>query len=304
MNLLADSGEALRAADCAADLRRRGGDVPALRLIEATHAGSIGANARANALIASLPPGTPGRARAAARQRLRTGDAEASVRLLDEARAGAPNDVLTWALTELAWRAVGDPRHAWLINEAAMIRRFPMAIDPMLAADLAAIHRKRWPVLGQSIRAGTQTRGHLGHRREPSIDALFKGLDEAVADHAAALPRMAADHPLGVGRSGSQSIVAAWSVRLSDAGHHVSHVHPGGRFSSALHIAANADRDDARREGWLELGRPPSDLPIGLEPLAAFPPIPGQLTLFPSFLYHRTVPFRQGERIAVAFDVS
>jgi hypothetical protein len=52
----------------------------------------------------------------------------------------------------------------------------------------------------------------------------------------------------------------------------------------------------------LEIGRPPGDLAIKLEPIASFTPLPGHLVLFPSFLYHGTRPFGSGERLSVAFD--
>ena len=59
-----------------------------------------------------------------------------------------------------------------------------------------------------------------------------------------------------------------------------------------------------RREGWLELGRPPSELGLALEPLAVIRPEPGLLALFPSYLFHGTRPFADGERLTVAFDAA
>jgi hypothetical protein len=56
-------------------------------------------------------------------------------------------------------------------------------------------------------------------------------------------------------------------------------------------------------EGWLELGRPPPDLKMDLEPIETIEPEPGYLVLFPSYLYHGTRRFPAGERMSVAFDV-
>ena len=60
--------------------------------------------------------------------------------------------------------------------------------------------------------------------------------------------------------------------------------------------------DDAG--GLLELGRPPADLMLVLEPLCVLQPRQGHLALFPSTLYHGTTPFGTGIRITVAFDVA
>ena len=39
------------------------------------------------------------------------------------------------------------------------------------------------------------------------------------------------------------------------------------------------------------------------EPCRKIEPKPGHLVLFPSWMWHGTVPFTQGERLTVAFDV-
>jgi len=62
--------------------------------------------------------------------------------------------------------------------------------------------------------------------------------------------------------------------------------------------------DRSTQEGWLELGRPPPDLQMDLDPLATIEPEAGSLVLFPSYLYHGTRPFSAGKRLSVAFDVS
>ncbi len=67
-------------------------------------------------------------------------------------------------------------------------------------------------------------------------------------------------------------------------------------------LSAPPPIDHAQSEGYLELGRPPEDLLLELEPIAAIAPAPGTLVLFPSFLYHGTRPFPAGERLSVAFD--
>ncbi len=57
--------------------------------------------------------------------------------------------------------------------------------------------------------------------------------------------------------------------------------------------------------GWIEFGRPRSDIHCTVEPeVRALQPKEGLMVLFPSYFYHRTVPFEAAEeRISIAFDV-
>ncbi|QNP44253.1 hypothetical protein H9L15_07275 [Sphingomonas daechungensis] len=94
-------------------------------------------------------------------------------------------------------------------------------------------------------------------------------------------------------------------MRLRSHGHHSNHVHPLGWISSALYLAlperGHEERSDA---GWFTLGQPDEKLGIELEPWRKIQPKVGQLVLFPSWMWHGTVPFEEGERMTVAFDVS
>ena len=93
-------------------------------------------------------------------------------------------------------------------------------------------------------------------------------------------------------------------MRLKEGGFHVSHVHPQGWISSALYIALPPVVGEGSKEGWLQLGEPRPELGVGLEPSAYVRPEPGRLALFPSWMWHGTIPFPAGERLTVAFDVA
>jgi hypothetical protein len=77
-----------------------------------------------------------------------------------------------------------------------------------------------------------------------------------------------------------------------------------GWLSSALYIALPPDLGGADHAGWLTLGEPQAELGIDLPPRRVIEPKPGRLALFPSWMWHGTRPFGQGERITVAFDVA
>jgi hypothetical protein len=306
INAIAGGGAPARAADVARSLRHMRGDGPALRLIEAHHAGMAGDTARAGALLANVPDDFEGKSVEQARHRLRTGDAAGAAALLDSLRAMSALDSGSWALLELAWRAAGDPRHQWLIEPAAHARAIDLGLDgeelDALAVVLRGLHHAGGRPLGQSVREGTQTRGNLWRRREPEIAALRARLRQAVSGFVSGLREVDPDHPLRPCFDGALHLATGWSIRLQGGGYHISHIHAQGLLSSACYIALPSGTSD--KEGWLELGRPPADLPLDLPPLATLEPAPGRLILFPSYLYHGTRPFRSGERLTVAFDAA
>lgn len=306
MNAIAGSGDSARAADVALQLRQAGGDGPALRLIEAHHAGMAGQFERAGRLLASIPDRFPDKKMEAARHRLRTGDPAGAAAMLDRMLASEAMDGGAWALAELAWRATGDSRHAWLLDPERHIRQIELGLTPVelgaLASVLRRLHTASGRPLGQSVREGTQTRGNLWRRREPGIAALADHLRNAVGSYVAGLGEVEPAHPLRPCIERPLTLATGWSIRLGGGGHHISHIHAHGLLSSACYVAVPGNTPDG--EGWLELGRPPADIPLALEPLATIEPRPGRLVLFPSYLYHGTRPFPSGERLTVAFDVA
>ena len=96
----------------------------------------------------------------------------------------------------------------------------------------------------------------------------------------------------------------SWSVRLKSAGYHDSHIHPQGWISSALYLALpHHTADESPEAGYLKLGEPPTELGVELNATRLIEPAVGRLVLFPSWLWHGTLPFDEGERLTVAFDV-
>jgi uncharacterized protein (TIGR02466 family) len=111
-------------------------------------------------------------------------------------------------------------------------------------------------------------------------------------------------HPLlGQPRDRPIRFAGSWSVRLSGGGYHANHVHPDGWISSALYIVLPPDLGDAEA-GFLVLGQPQAQLGLDLAPTRVVEPKPGRLALFPSWMWHGTRPFGEGERMTVAFDVA
>jgi Rps23 Pro-64 3,4-dihydroxylase Tpa1-like proline 4-hydroxylase len=59
------------------------------------------------------------------------------------------------------------------------------------------------------------------------------------------------------------------------------------------------------QSGWVEFGTPPERFLVTTPPdTRAIEPRAGRLVLFPSYFYHRTLPFDSRQRrISIAFDV-
>ncbi len=145
--------------------------------------------------------------------------------------------------------------------------------------------------------------GHFCREIEPEIRALRLAIVEAVETYRKQLPAMDPTHPmLGLRRDGRVRFSGSWSVRLSGHGRHSQHVHPQGWISSALYVAVPDGLSG--EEGWLSLGDPQVELGQSIAPIRRIAPKPGQLVLFPSMMWHGTLPFAEGERLTVAFDVA
>ena len=76
-------------------------------------------------------------------------------------------------------------------------------------------------------------------------------------------------------------------------------------MSSALYLAL-PERTSSERvdSGWFKLGEPDEKLCLDVQPWRKVEPKVGRLVLFPSWMWHGTVPFEEGERLTIAFDVA
>lgn len=315
---LAGLDYAAEAADIAAEARRRFPGEGHFALLEAIHAGSAGDFARAEAIFASLADQRPLRFLHEARHRLRGRDPEAAERLLVRVLADDPWSISAWALRGMAWRLAGDPRAAWLHDQPGLVQLRPLVAREGLVAEaigeLRRLHAGSSMPLGQSLRGGTQTRGILFHRTEPVLAELHQAIRATLETYRDQLPPRDDTHPLLRHRERAWQLLGSWSVRLTGGGggagdYHTAHIHPQGIVSSALYLVVPEEAADADRKlGWLEVGRPPPDLRLDLEPLRVICPQEAHLALFPSTLYHGTTPFgasrrADAERMTVAFDV-
>lgn len=297
-----------KATEVAAEARRKFPAEQHFALLEAIHAGAAGDDVRAEAIFSDLPLGDVHRQVHEARHRIRRGEYERAETLLSNSIEADRSSIAAWALTGIVWRLTGNPRGDWLHLQENLFRQLPLECDNEVLDEaiplLHSLHDNSPLPLSQSLRGGTQTRGRLFARTEPELRRLHDGILETLKRYRSELPEKDVEHPLLRHREENWRLEGSWSVRLSGGGdYHTSHIHPQGVVSSALYVERSGEAERIPHAGWLEIGRPPPDLRLSLEPLAVLPPKPGHLTLFPSTLYHGTRPFAAGRRLTVAFDV-
>ena len=85
------------------------------------------------------------------------------------------------------------------------------------------------------------------------------------------------------------------------------HIHPSAWLSGVYYVRLPEiiGQPGQGEAGWIEFGRPPEHFHCTAEPeVRVFEPEPGLMLLFPSYFYHRTVPFESADmRISISFDV-
>lgn len=304
--LLLDAEEPAAAAESAARGLRGFPDDPGLRLAQAAAWDEMGEWTKADLLLEPFAGSmeTPVLVRRA-RHLLRVHEAErVSSELEPHLDAmGAEN---LWPYAALAWRLAGDPRSDWLDGQPGLISATDLDPEDLdldaIRSTLNRLHAGSGRFLDQSVRGGSQTSGVLFARIEPELARLREALRTAVSRHIAALPPIDRAHPtLARRRDAGVRFAGSWSVRLQAAGHHAAHHHPQGWLSSAFYVTVPPARED---RGVLEIGGGPADLGLDLAPRLTVQPEPGRLVIFPSWLWHGTRPFSEGERMTVAFDVA
>jgi hypothetical protein len=214
-----------------------------------------------------------------------------------------------WPYASLAWRLAKDDRSGWLEGDSRLVQLFDLTsiLPPLgeLANSLRALHLAKGEYLDQSVRGGTQTDGPLLSRIDPVIRQLRQAIVGAVEAYVVQLPERDPRHPLLSRRRDRRvRFSGSWSVRLHGGGRHANHVHPQGWISSALYVSLpSRTLTEAEESGWFTLGEPQDEFGIDLPPWRRIEPQAGHLVLFPSWMWHGTVPFLEGERLTVAFDV-
>jgi tetratricopeptide (TPR) repeat protein len=235
-------------------------------------------------------------------------------RLVSEAattRFDGQQDVLS--RYALSLKLTDDPRYTWLCDFERLVAKIDLFAaeretgPPLFRAltdYLRTLHTAKVHPLDQTLRGGTQTYGQLFEEQtKPLIQQLRSLIKSAVETYLGQLPHDDV-HPFLKRNTGRIKFSGSWSSLLSSGGYHTNHMHPEGWLSSACYIALpSCIADTQNKPGWFKLGQ--SNLLLGSRdvPDTYLEPAVGTLILFPSYMWHGTMPFEDAqERLTVAFD--
>lgn len=244
---------------------------------------------------------------------LATGRARAALQLADELHRANPTDGQALAMQADALRMLGDDRYRELLDYGHLVRAEALDVPPGwtsladyladLVPDLQRAHVLNAHPIGNSLRGGSQIQLVASESSDASIRAFPRAIDGPIRRYLAALGK--GEDAMRRRQAAHYAISGMWSVRLRPNGFHTNHYHPEGWISSAcyLHLPPAIS---ARGEGWLKFGEPAFPTSPALGPEYFLKPEPGLLALFPSYMWHGTVPFAGDERsvrLTIAFDV-
>ncbi len=236
---------------------------------------------------------------------------------LGHVKAGAaltPLNQRALAYLGLCWRMLGDERDDMLNDYESMVRPYELPVpegyasagefNDRLQAALEPLHIGLRHPAEQTLRGGSQTSGNLFDRHEPEIVALVSSLRPCIEDYIARFPQNN-EHPLYMRRTGRYDFNASWSVRLTNCGYHTMHTHPLGWISSAYYVTVPKEVSESDAHGGgIKFGQPDIDIGEAGEARRKIQPATGRLVLFPSYMWHGTVPFESDEpRMTAPFDV-
>jgi uncharacterized protein (TIGR02466 family) len=259
-----------------------------------------------------LQPGNLRHVSPHARAALMTGKAKLALTVCKMAQTADPKNQYWIAMEATALRALGQP-YEHLFNYKDHVLAFDIEVpaeynsmDDFMAdlkSALEETHTTNFHPLGQSPRGGTQSTYDLRFVENKVIQTFFKALNTPIKSYMKSIGT-AQGHPMTARNSGKFALSGAWSVSLREGGHHVNHVHPRGWISSAFYVDVPEDIENAKdKEGWIKFGEPPFAVK-GLEPEHYIAPKKGRLVLFPSYMWHGTVPITgDATRMTLPFDV-
>lgn len=153
------------------------------------------------------------------------------------------------------------------------------------------------------LRYGIQSAGNLFKRPEPAFQQLAALVRQKIREYR----QRYQDADCDLIRSFPDNIEfsSSWYLRMKQGGHLGSHIHEEGWISGCVYLKLPTQKVDPT-EGGFEYSTDGDDMPRRHDnfPSQVVVQQVGDIVLFPSSLYHRTIPFSSDEeRVCVAFDL-
>ena len=150
---------------------------------------------------------------------------------------------------------------------------------------------------------GVQSAGNLFKRSEASFQQLGKLVEDAIQRYRESFKGEDCEFVKAFPKN--TEFASSWFVKMQQGGHLTSHIHEEGWVSGALYLTMPTNKQH-EHEGSIELSTHGDDYPKKHDnfPTKTVAPEVGDLVMFPSSVFHRTIPFSSDEeRICVAFDL-
>ncbi|HSV70571.1 MAG TPA: tetratricopeptide repeat protein [Methylibium sp.] len=151
---------------------------------------------------------------------------------------------------------------------------------------------------------GIQSAGNLFRRPEASFRALAAAIEAEIARYRATLAGRDAEYARAF--PAATVFSSSWYVKMRQGGHLTSHIHETGWLSGVVYLAM-PPRAPGSEDGCIEFSTDGDGYPREHEafPRRVVAPAVGDIVLFPSSLFHRTIPFSADtDRVCIAFDIA
>jgi tetratricopeptide (TPR) repeat protein len=250
------------------------------------------------------------------------GDTAALIALCDEWLAVCPGTMEAMGLKSIALDLRGERAGArYLVDLDRFVRIIQFEDPPKGFASMAefnaalAQHALNHPSLALPAESDPhyhcptlRITGELLAEPKGPMAALEIMMGQAARDYIEGLLAQNADgHPYLVNPP-RQWKLTSWAAVLDRQGNLLPHIHYDGYVSGVYYpqIPEIVGAPGQGEAGWFELGRLPDRFAAPIPPdIRAIRPRDGMMILFPSYFYHRTVPFEAGQtRISIAFDAA
>lgn len=273
--------------------------------------------ARAHLIRAlELRPGMPAAFRDLCSVLISLGEPAPALTLSAQRLHSVPGDQDALAIMAIALRELGrDAEADKLVDCAVWLKTITLAAPQgygSMADFNAALehhvrtHPKLTAVLfGQATHHGKRVNDLLAEPKGP-ISLLEHMMMRNIQAYLDALPRLP-DHPFFAQRLPSTARLRSWAVLMERHGYETPHIHPDGFVSGVYYVRLPkiVAESDVSRSGWIEFGAPdPVFATRRPAPVHLVQPVAGTMLLFPSYYWHRTIPFDSAEeRLSIAFDL-
>ncbi len=270
---------------------------------------------------------------------LMKGDPQAAETACQQALQLDPAHPLALALQTIAYAEQKNWDSArYLSDPQLFVQTFPCAapeetalLNHRLAEQILAHPSLTWERARNATRRGYHSGNLLADLNPADSEHPLHQLGSRIATTVPSyleqvIPQLPHDHPWRERSQGQFRVRDLWAVVMQVQGHQIPHVHPSACLSGVYYVQVpqSVGENPEDPSGWLEFGTYPDRFPSvlrtarpasgGVEAatgqsashslLRQVQPQPGLLVLFPSHLWHRTIPFVGSEpRISIAFDI-